>query len=43
MSDNKDLTVILSKCDDANKAKVLTVKNQDLLAKIAGRIELCNP
>ena len=43
MSDNKDLAIILSKCDETNKAKVMIVKNQDLLAKIASRIELCNP
>lgn len=43
MSENKDLTIILSKCDEANKAKVQAVKNPELLAKIANRIELCNP
>ena len=43
MPDNKDLTLILSKCDEANQAKAKAVKNPDLLAKIANRIELCNP
>ncbi|MCK5260383.1 MAG: hypothetical protein KAJ70_04915 [Candidatus Omnitrophica bacterium] len=43
MSENKDLTIILSKCGEANKAKIMAVKNQELLAKIASRIGLCNP
>lgn len=43
MLNNNDLDVIFSKCDEANQAKIKGLKNQELLAKIANRIELCNP
>lgn len=43
MIGNNSLTLILSKCDKANQAKIQTIKNKDLLDKIANRIELCNP
>ncbi|MCK5581615.1 MAG: phosphoenolpyruvate carboxykinase (GTP) [Candidatus Omnitrophica bacterium] len=43
MSDSKNLTLIRSKCDEANQAKIKEVANEELLAKIANRIELCNP
>lgn len=43
MSQNANLELILSKCDDANKAKANKITNPNILAKIANRIELCNP
>jgi phosphoenolpyruvate carboxykinase (GTP) len=43
MSENNALALILSKCDDRNKSKIQIIKNPDILAKIADRIELCNP
>ncbi len=43
MSDNKYLALILSKCDESNATKIQSIKNQDILTKIADRIELCNP
>lgn len=43
MPENKDLALILTKCDDSNKTKLQKINNPDILAKIANRIELCNP
>lgn len=43
MSDNNYLDIILAKCDEASKAKFSVVKNEEILATIANRIELCNP
>ncbi len=43
MSENKQLELILSKCDEKNQEKIKKISNPDILAKIAERIELCNP
>jgi len=43
MTDNKNLDMILAKCDAENQEKIKMIKNPDILAKIACRIELCNP
>ena len=43
MSTNKELALILSKCDEANRKKIQVIKNRDILSKIAERIKLCNP
>ncbi|MEA3500438.1 MAG: phosphoenolpyruvate carboxykinase domain-containing protein [Candidatus Marinimicrobia bacterium] len=38
-----NLELILSKCDQANKDKIKIIKNEDILAKIADTIKLCDP
>ena len=43
MTENKNLALILSKCDDSNKGKIRQISNIDILATIVNRIELCNP
>ena len=43
MNNNKDLELILSKCDEANQKKIQVIKNEKILATIADRISLCNP
>ena len=43
MTEKNSLELILSKCDDASKAKIEKIKNTDILATIANRIELCDP
>ena len=43
MSQNRELELILSKCDEKNQKKIKLINNADILSKIASRIELCNP
>lgn len=43
MAENKDLTLILSKCDKESQEKIKQITNADILQTIANRIELCNP
>ena len=40
---NENLNLILSKCDEASKAKAQKITNSDILATIADRIKLCEP
>ena len=43
MSKDNNLKHILSKCDHLNETRINKINNEDILATIAKRVELCNP